>query len=183
MHAMFMLCACVFTAQCRLGATVVSVLLFPARLCCSSPNQITKQFQPHPQQPWTLYIKFQSSVTKKSLYALIPSQSNVFIHVVQLWPLTDLCERTWNIYCTYFSSLHSAPTLQLFGSVLCAHPMLHVTTWHSYVFLQCQNSVLLYECGSILWSPTWFFHMICVCILVHVSPFDGNINTCNMMVT
>jgi len=39
----------VFTAQCRLDTAVVSVL-FSTRLCCSSPNHITKQFRPHPQQ-------------------------------------------------------------------------------------------------------------------------------------
>jgi len=81
---------------------------------------------------------------------------------VQLWPLTGLRERTWNVHCTYFNSLHSAPTLQLFGSVLRAHPTLHVTTWHFYAFLPWQSAVLLYECGSILWSPTWYFHMMCM---------------------
>jgi len=45
MHALF---ACVFTAQCRLDAAVVSVLLFSTCLCCSSPNYITKQFLTSP---------------------------------------------------------------------------------------------------------------------------------------
>ena len=39
---------CVFTGQCRLDAAVVSVLLFSTRLCCSSPNHITKQFSTSP---------------------------------------------------------------------------------------------------------------------------------------
>ena len=45
MHALF---ACVFTAQCRLDAAVVSVLLFSTCLCCSSPNYIRKQFSTSP---------------------------------------------------------------------------------------------------------------------------------------
>jgi FlaA1/EpsC-like NDP-sugar epimerase len=49
MHAVFTLCACVFTAQCRLDAAVVFVLLISTRLCCSSPNHITKQFLTSPK--------------------------------------------------------------------------------------------------------------------------------------
>jgi len=41
-------CVCVFTEQCRLDAAVVSVLLFSAHLCCSSPNHITKLFSTSP---------------------------------------------------------------------------------------------------------------------------------------
>ena len=43
-------CMCLFTVQCGLDTAVVSVLLFSTCLCCSSPNHITKQFRPHPQQ-------------------------------------------------------------------------------------------------------------------------------------
>ena len=48
MQAAFTLCTRVFTAQCRLDAAAVSVLRFSTRMCCCSPNHITKQFSTSP---------------------------------------------------------------------------------------------------------------------------------------
>jgi hypothetical protein len=151
MHAMLALCACVFTAQCRLDTAVVSVPLFSTRLCCSSPNNITKQFHPHPQQPWTLYIKFQSIVTSKFLYTLIPSQSNVFIHVVFSYGHWQVCMKGHGMSTAHISAVYTLHQLcnclvQFYMLIQC-FMSLHATPMHfclGKVLFSCMNAVPFY---------------------------------------
>ena len=57
--------------------------------------------------PWTLYIKFQSSVTKKSLYALIPSQSIVVIHVVFSCGHWEVGVKGHGMYTAHISAVYT----------------------------------------------------------------------------